>query len=342
MSSGGAKKLAPVVERSSSFARSFYAQQAAAPAPALSLAPAVSRTIPAPRSRPMERQKSMEKRQSSRRGLGNTTAASPAPASMHVASEAAARIPENEVYDEIENELNSTGTGRNNPNVARGRGFPKKGARDFEEKTEETAHEEDAAQEGRGSWYVEALQQGNQADLDKIKNAPNRRNSNNDNQSSNFVAFDDEEVLEQYCIMAQHEASLRVKENTGFDIREYEKRFKLQGKEPTDRRGLYGGGKKPKNRLPEPKKFASSSVKPKPEEPPLPTPKLNIKFLEQTQARIPELWPGITVRGGSHVPNDEHIVRCLGCRGQVRVKILATLVSCPDCNTVSPASSTRR
>lgn len=196
------------------------------------------------------------------------------------------------------------------------------------------------ATEGRASWYVEALQQGNSAAaLDNILDAGS---GSIDADQSNFGAFDDHEVLEQYRIMAQHEAYIRVKENTGFDIAEYEKRRKMQGNEPTDKRGLYGGSKTPRTRLPELKKFVSASGTPKPEEPPLPTPKLNIKFLEQTHARIPELCPGITVRGGSAVPNDEHIVRCLGCRGQVRVKLLATLVSCPECNTVSPASSTRR
>ncbi len=194
--------------------------------------------------------------------------------------------------------------------------------------------------EGRASWYVEALQQGNSAAaLDNILDAGSGPNHAD---QANFGTFDDHEVLEQYRIMAQHEAYIRVKENTGFDIAEYEKRRKMQGNEPSDKRGLYGGSKTPRTRLPELKKFVSASGTPKPEEPPLPTPKSNIKFLEQTQARIPELCTGITVRGGSVVPNNEHIVRCLGCRGQVRVKLLATLVSCPECNTVSPASSTRR
>jgi hypothetical protein len=194
--------------------------------------------------------------------------------------------------------------------------------------------------EGRAnSWYREALQQGNSpAELDKIIGKPSAEEAN----ESAFGGFDDEEVLEQYRLMAQHEANLRVKENTGFDIAEYEKRRKLQGNEPTDKRGLYGGGKKPKIRLPDPKKVVSSSATPKPEEPPLPPPRLNASFLKQQQPFVPELCPGVTVRGGATVPTDEHIVRCLGCRGQLRVKILATLVSCPDCNTVSPASSTRR
>jgi hypothetical protein len=102
--------------------------------------------------------------------------------------------------------------------------------------------------------------------------------------------------------MAQHEASLRVKENIGFDLEEYDKRRKLQASEPTDKRLLYGGGWKTKPRLPEPKKLISTATTPKPEEPSLPTPPLNIKFLKQRHARIPELCPGVTVRGGANVP----------------------------------------
>lgn len=185
------------------------------------------------------------------------------------------------------------------------------------------------------SWYIDALRQqgGTTANLDEILGAS----------TNGSDGFDDEEVLEQYRIMAQHEANLRVKENTGFDMAEYEKRRKLQGDEPKDKKGLYGGGKKPKTRLPEAKKISSSTSAPKPEEPPLPKPKLNSRFKEQSVTRVPELCSGVVVRGSSSsTPADEHVVRCLGCKSQLRVKILATLVSCPECNTVSPASSTRR
>mmetsp|Transcript_31913 Transcript_31913/g.52654 ORF Transcript_31913/g.52654 Transcript_31913/m.52654 type:complete len:288 (+) Transcript_31913:102-965(+) len=276
------------IERSSSFARSFYRRPENPGEGAAEGAAQPNNNFPVPKARPMGR------RQSSRRSGDGP----PLSSSMQAA---AALVPENEPLDD---------------------GFiqPPDGGR-------------------ANSWYMEALQQGNSpADLDNILGTASAEESN----ESGFGGFDDEEVLEQYRIMAHHEANLRVKENTGFDIAEYEKRRKLQGGEPTDKRGLYGGGKKPKIRLPDPKKFLSSSSTPKPEEPPLPTPKLNKKFLKQEQPFIPELCPGVTVRGGATVPNNEHIVRCLGCRGQLRVKILATLVSCPDCNTVSPASSTRR
>lgn len=279
---GGAQKLPPV-ERSSSFARSFYrgAENAGGG----------ENNFPVPRGRPMGR------RQSSRRSAGRNP---------FIAAEAAAAL------------INENEPAENFPNAAQ----PPDSTR-------------------VNSWYQEALQQGSSHEaLDNILGTTTADEKVGAAVES-LGGFDDEEVLEQYRIMAQMEANLRVKENTGFDIAEYEKRRKLQGNEPRDKRGLYGGGKKPKTRLPEPKKFLSSSASPKPEEPPLPTPKLNTKFLQQAQARVPELCAGVVHRGGAHGA-DEHVVRCLGCRLLLRVKILATLVSCPDCNTVSPASSTRR
>lgn len=200
--------------------------------------------------------------------------------------------------------------------------------------------QEKAPASRHNSWYVEALQQGGQnADLEEILGATTNNPGNND-------GFDDEEVLEQYRIMAQHEANLRVKENTGFDMAEYEKRRKMQGNEPVNKKGLYGGGKKPKIRLPDPKKIAGTaggSAAPKPEEPPLPTPKLNTRYQQQSHLRVPEMCPGVRYEHGSSLnQSDEHAVRCLGCKIKLRVKLLATLVSCPECSTVSPASSTRR
>ena len=189
------------------------------------------------------------------------------------------------------------------------------------------------------SWYVEALQQGGEnVNLEEILGASTTSPGNND-------GFDDEEVLEQYRIMAQHEANLRVKENTGFDMADYEKRRKMQGNEPVNKKALYGGGKKSKIRLPDPKKIIgpASGSAPKPEEPPLPTPKLNTRFQKQKHLRVPEMCAGMKFEHGSVLnQSEEHAVRCLGCKIRLRVKLLATLVSCPECNTVSPASSTRR
>jgi hypothetical protein len=160
--------------------------------------------------------------------------------------------------------------------------------------------------------------------------------------------FDDKDVLEQYRIMAQHEASVRAKENFGFDVTEYEKRRRLISSEHFDHQNYYGMGSKSKIKLPPPQPVLATPIPAlKPEEPPMPpsTTSWNAsKYLDPRirQPRDPDLGLGTSVRGGATIPHDEHVVRCLGCRGQLRVKLTATLVQCPECSTVSPASSTRR
>ena len=191
------------------------------------------------------------------------------------------------------------------------------------------------------SWYADALHDHSEKQLEEIFGSGSASG-----EFDNSYGFDDEEVLEQYRIMAQHDAISRVKENTGFDMAEYEKKKKMQGEDPhLKKKGLAGGRKQSRMRLPQPKRIQSTTNStPKPEEPEFPPPKFNTRFLHQSMIRVPELCQGISVLGGASltVAPDEHNVRCLGCRCQLRVKILATLVSCPDCGTVSSASSTRR
>ena len=181
-------------------------------------------------------------------------------------------------------------------------------------------------------------------------------NNNHNNNNMDTAGFDDEEVLEQYRIMAQHEAMLRVKANTGFDVEEYEKRRKdpsAGGKDPKDKKRLYGGGKKPKLGLPPPQPVLSlhsnhsnhnsTGI----ERPILPLsisactgPSANYtKFLEDQQQRaesLPEMSKGEVVRNTQMVDGD-HVVRCWGCRVNLRVNYVATLVQCPACQTVSQA-----
>ena len=197
--------------------------------------------------------------------------------------------------------------------------------------------EDHSPNDRHSSWYTDALLQGGTEDLNailsQVQDIPN--------QVGEESRSDEDEVLEQYRIMAHVEANIRVKDNTGFDMAEYEKRRKLQP-EPT-RGDYYTGNNKPKPKVPEPRLLGNSSAVLLPEEPPLPAARANRRFIEQRTPRVPELCPGTVVRGGqSHVPDGEHLVRCLGCKIQLRVPILASLVSCPDCSTVSPATSSRR
>jgi hypothetical protein len=189
----------------------------------------------------------------------------------------------------------------------------------------------------QSSWYTDALLQGGAEDLTALLGQVQDSEA-----SAQQAQSDDDEVLEQYRIMAHVEANIRVKDNTGFDMAEYEKRRKTQ---PEITKGdYYSGNKKPKPKLPEPRLMSGGGGGGiiQPEEPPLPPPRANRRFIEQQSPKVPELCPGVIVRGQTHSPDGEHIVRCLGCRAQLRVNVLASLVNCPDCSTVSPASSSRR
>jgi hypothetical protein len=187
------------------------------------------------------------------------------------------------------------------------------------------------------SWYTDALLQGGTEDLSAILGEVQ------DSAAAAESPADDDEVLEQYRIMAHVEANIRVKDNTGFDMAEYEKRRKMNP-EPT-KGDYYSGNKKPKPKLPEPRLVGGGGGGrglQRPEEPPLPPPRPNRRFIEQRTPKVPELSPGVVVRGSpGQLPDGDHVVRCLGCKLQLRLNMIATLVQCPECSTVSPASSTR-
>ena len=141
--------------------------------------------------------------------------------------------------------------------------------------------------------------------------------------------------------MAHVEANIRVKDNIGFDSVQYEKRRKMQP-EPT-KGDYYSGNNKPKPIMPEPRLMVGGAPigMIQLEEPPLPPPRANHRFIEQRSPRVTELCDGVVVRGLTQTPDGEHLVRCLGCRATLRVNMLASLVNCPDCSTVSPASYMR-
>jgi hypothetical protein len=177
----------------------------------------------------------------------------------------------------------------------------------------------------------------------------------NGGSGSGNVTDDDDEVLEQYRIMAHVEASIRVKDNTGFDLADYEKRRKTQ---PEPMKGeYYSGSMKPKPKIPEPKRLNAMDGGGAlmglltPQEPPPPSHSRRTRKNSQavsSETRLPprgqDLCPGIVIRNSNqaiHIPDGEHAVRCLGCQCKMRVNLYAALVLCPDCKTVSPATTTR-
>ena len=189
---------------------------------------------------------------------------------------------------------------------------------------------------GRSNWYDHGLRQqgGKDETLEAFVTAVDGQ------LSDNVDSFGDREVLEQYRIMALCEARMRVKDSIGFDKDEYERTHKIS-KEPTDKRALYGGTTNSKFRLPEPMRPLPESTKLQIEEPPVLPPKPDPKLVQQKCKRVSELLPG-SVSRGDDIPPGDHMVRCLGCRCSLQVNQLATLVRCPECNVISPASSTRR
>lgn len=146
-----------------------------------------------------------------------------------------------------------------------------------------------------------------------------------------------DEVLEQYRMMAQIEARMRVKENTGFDMEEYERRRKLIHPKPSQRDYLYGI-RKPEISLPVQRDLPSGYLM-KAEEPPLPIPRTNRLYNQGIPSTsIKGVFDGI-VDNETSVPEGEYLVQCLGCKLKLRVKLLASMVKCPECSTISPATS---
>lgn len=178
----------------------------------------------------------------------------------------------------------------------------------------------------RSSWYRDVINQGGTAELNAMMQEANTE--------------DEDEVLEQYRIMAHVEASIRVKENTGFDISEYEKKLKLYPE--TSQLDYFDKGRKPKQILPDAKNMAaaSGSGMMRPEEPPIPAPIPNQRYLEQMAPLIPDIVDGTALRGGS-VPWGFFSVKCLGCKTLQKVNMFATLFRCSECDTVSPVTSSR-
>jgi hypothetical protein len=174
-----------------------------------------------------------------------------------------------------------------------------------------------------------------------------------------MMMADNDEVLEQYRIMAQLEAHLRVKENTGFDMAEYQEQRRTKQaaaaaaaaaaavNKPPGSCYLYSTGRLPPPILPEPRMVKEWSNSLVPEDRPLqaPTPSTRLRACSSmTRGNnnvVPEVCEGVVVRGKTTTPDGEHLVQCLGCKLTLRVHMMASLVSCPECSTISPACTRR-
>jgi len=199
--------------------------------------------------------------------------------------------------------------------------------------------------------------------------------------AENAAWWDNREVLEQYRLMAKLEADSRIEENTGMSVDEYKrlgrgyvKRNNVSGSAIP--RGTLGRDISTasitstgsvssavhrqeirsdiSNRRPASKTVSASSqakhcLVPQVDHPDVEKMRIDRRILElryrkQTFLRVPDISEGVLVESSSSIKADrlEHVVRCLGCRARLRMHILASMVRCPECQTVSPASSTRR
>lgn len=188
------------------------------------------------------------------------------------------------------------------------------------------------------SWYLDLLQQTNEVeDISNILGTGYGQNvAGSEADSAAGVDDEREAIAEQHKILAHLEASKRVKENTGFDLEDYERRRK-EVNEPFNETG----SKKKAIPLPEPRKIdgtASQNF----EEPTLPPTFANRRIVMQKTPKVLELCPGVVVQGEARSGEAERLITCLGCKNKLQVHVLAMLVKCPVCATVSPAVSTTR
>lgn len=198
--------------------------------------------------------------------------------------------------------------------------------------------------ERQPSWYRDALGQMSAEDLQAFLNeggASGGMTASVDGVLDTAVeGFENEQVLEQYRIMARHEARQLVKDNLGYD--------------PVERM---------KERLAEQEFNGAGNLKKETQQvslPPMSVPKIShdidtnlclpkgelppSRFMEPTaMKRENELVTGklISTTGDSEGIM-AHVVRCLGCRSHLQVPVSATMVHCSGCATISPATSTRR
>lgn len=171
----------------------------------------------------------------------------------------------------------------------------------------------------------------------------------------NGTGSDDVDMSEQFRIMAQMEANIRVKDNTGFDMDEYkEQRLRLETERKQEEESQERYHTKPKPKLPEQQqRFGSDGFRPsggnsRPEEPPLPFTRANRRYVQSgksnSRERVPELCQGVVATKPLQIDCTEvskscckeHVLQCWGCSVYLTVNALATLVQCPECLTISP------
>lgn len=181
------------------------------------------------------------------------------------------------------------------------------------------------------SWYREMLEAGySQEDLAAIVGDPDAVEDDETGEESQRKA-NDEMLAEQHRFLALIEAKKRVQESLGYDPEERRQQMKpppppVERTRPCPLPTLKAPHWKPTKEFP-------YSV------PPKEIPIYSDRFTRQRVPRQPELQTGEV---GHTAGPGRMLVRCLGCKSNLRVSTQATLVRCEQCSTVCPASSTRK
>jgi len=181
------------------------------------------------------------------------------------------------------------------------------------------------------SWYRELLEQGvSQEDLAAIVGDPDLVPGEDTRVDSRGEA-NDEMLAEQHRCLALIEAKKLVQERLGYDPEERRR----EAKPPPPPSPLRRPCPLPTLSLPRwvPPTEVPCTV------PPKEVPIYSERFIRPRVPRQPELQKGEV---GSTPGLGQMLVRCLGCKVNLRVNMEATLVFCGNCYVVCPASSTRK
>lgn len=188
----------------------------------------------------------------------------------------------------------------------------------------------------QASWYQDALQQSgglSEMDLSSLLAAA---------ECDDDGDFYDTDVLEQYRLMAQHEAHRRANQALGYNVQEKVAAAEAARKAATaDLKPQVYASIPAMPDLPvlDNTRRRAAIAKLEPIDIPMPWDAARTeRFRKQTCRREPQLQTGTTVRlsGGGTITT-----RCLGCKVALHVSQLATLVLCPECHVVSPATGSR-
>eukprot|EP00977_Amphora_coffeiformis_P016834 scaffold5325_cov183-Amphora_coffeaeformis.AAC.12 len=181
------------------------------------------------------------------------------------------------------------------------------------------------------SWYRELLEQGvSPEDLAAIVGDPDLVPGEDAGAESQAKA-NDEMLAEQHRFLALIEAKKRVQERLGYDPEQRRQEAKAPPPPSPQTRPC----PLPTLNLPRwaPAKEFPYTV------PPKQVPIYSERFIRPRVPRQPELQKGEV---GSTPGPGQMLVRCLGCKVNLRVNMQATLVLCENCYVVCPASSTRK